>query len=1089
MRRILHLIPRRHISTSSRRSNFERKTIETVCPRIHNYLFPRVSAPSTSSTSEYTGELPALVADNVEDHFRILAEQQTGAYRKLLEEACEFDIQRAKKVLEEIDTHQLWQYKTGWTIYPFDNLHDSVRPIDAPEDPILFFDIELVVLDGTLPTLAIALGKNAWYGWCSDRLINETEVPDIPTKEHLIPIGDIEEEKVIIGHNVGFDRARCREAFQKENGCRIRFMDTMSMSIPMYGMADHQQALYETYDTDREDDLHGEWYNSWKERVSKNSLIAVHNHLYSQEAMQNNEAQKLKQRASFVKDPIEKIREQFQSLMTYCARDNILCAEIYFKLWPEFVRRFPHPATLSGMLNMGNVYLPINSYWKMFYERNVQICEEKKTEATRKIVEAARILSSQGGREEEEMEEREDVKESEEEEEQKCLPLAENDVWLWHQDWSINPKQSCTEWLTKLFKARGFVNLGLDEIDSHHIALKSQLIPGIFGFVYGPYPLFKTRSKGWGYLVPNQELAEKMLRDTKDLEYIEAKIDVKEDSEKRKFPFRKFFETVKNNEYEFGELPISQDRKGFELDEHGLVRFYQMDHPTGEGNVGDPLTKHFAKDLKEMVLKPTRYEKYFDVVLDSIQTTQFWTSYSNRYQQEVAIWRPETTWKVGDLDMMEGSIAAAVVPAGTVSRRSVHKLWVTLTNQSTGHVIGTGIKAMVQSPKGYRLVGADVDSQEQWLAALYGDASAEKRLPLEKRVAGKTAFSNMMLAGSKSDNTDLHSVVAKQLKISRNHAKTLNYARLYGSGESHAKKHLMRIGGMKQSDAEATASDLFKLTKGESAKFMKLDQKMNVLVDKYMEDTGINPDESKILTIDGVYYMPSYTSQFSYETVRFENWLLSYYASLLPPSTNPDKLFLSLYENPEDTRRLFVGGYESSTFNFLETSAAAHDLRTPILGCQIADSLGKLPEGTPDAKYFDSKYKRSVMNWIVQSSAVDFLHLLLVSMQWLCDTYRIDARFVISIHDEVRYMCREEDAPRLALALQLSNLLVRAFISQRVGISQLPNTVAFFSQVDCDTVLRKEVDTVSINPDGTKVEDGVAWTIDDLLKLTGGKLN
>lgn len=69
----------------------------------------------------------------------------------------------------------------------------------------------------------------------------------------------------------------------------------------------------------------------------------------------------------------------------------------------------------------------------------------------------------------------------------------------------------------------------------------------------------------------------------------------------------------------------------------------------------------------------------------------------------------------------------------------------------------------------------------------------------------------MMLAGSKSDNTDLHSVVAHQLKISRNHAKTLNYARLYGSGESHAVKHLMRIGGMKQAEAEATAAQLFKV--------------------------------------------------------------------------------------------------------------------------------------------------------------------------------------------------------------------------------------------------------------------------------------
>lgn len=1060
----------RNFSTSSKRSNFERKTIETVCPRIHKYLFPHVSVPSTSSATEFPGILPSLVAENVIDHFRVLAEKQTGNYRILLEEACSFDLNQANEVLEYIDKKELWRYATGWTKYPFDNPQKTEK-IEFPPDSVLFFDIELVVIDGTLPTLAIALGKDAWYGWCSDRLINETDYPEVPTSEHLIPIGDIGKEKIVIGHNVGFDRARCLEAYQKTNGSKIRFMDTMSMSIPMFGMADHQQSLFGMYDTDN-DEPNSDWINTWKDRVSKNSLVAVHEYFYPYRKLQKHkdgDESKEKQRSAFVKEPIENIRMKFQKLMTYCARDNILCAEIYIKLWPEFIKRFPHPATLSGMLNMGNVYLPINSYWKMFYDKNVQICEEKKTEATRKIVEAARKLASG----EEENEEQEGS--------------GENDVWMWHHDWSTNSKLSCCEWIIKLFKARKFVNMDLAEVDSHHIALKSQLIPGIFGFVFGPFPLFKTRSKGWGFLVPNWKMVEKVLEDS-EFNSIEMKVDAKEDSVKKQFPLRSFYEIVQNNVYMFGELPISPDKKGFEMDEKGLVRFYQLDHPTGEGNVGDPLTKHFAKDLKEQVLRPTRYEELFDVVLDSIQTTQFWTSYSDRYRSEVAIWYPEKKWKVGENEMMEGAIAAAVVPAGTVSRRSVHKLWVTLTNQSTGHVIGTGIKAMVQAPEGFRLVGADVDSQEQWLAALYGDASAEKRLPLDQRVPGKTAFSNMMLAGSKSDNTDLHSVVANQLKISRNHAKTLNYARLYGSGETHAGKHLMRIGGMKATDAQATASQLFKLTKGETAKYMKVDVRMNCLVDRFIDEMVKDQDSSKILTIDGVYYMPSYSSQFSNETVQFEDWLLSKYSSLLNESQN-NNLIYSIYEDASEQRKLFVGGYESSTFNFLETSAAAHELRTPILGCQIADSLGKLPDGTPDSTYFDRKYKRSVMNWIVQSSAVDFLHLLLISMQWLCETYKIDARFVISIHDEVRYMCKEEDAPRLALALQLSNLLVRAYISQRVGICQLPNTVAFFSQVDCDTVLRKEVDTESINPDGTTIENGVAWTIEDLLKLTDGKLD
>lgn len=43
----------------------------------------------------------------------------------------------------------------------------------------------------------------------------------------------------------------------------------------------------------------------------------------------------------------------------------------------------------------------------------------------------------------------------------------------------------------------------------------------------------------------------------------------------------------------------------------------------------------------------------------------------------------------------------------------------------------------------------------------------------------------------------------------------------------------------------------------------------------------------------------------------------------------------------------------------------------------------------------------SRVNWVVQSSAVDYLHLVLVCMKWLFTKYNIDGRFCISIHDEV----------------------------------------------------------------------------------------
>ena len=46
---------------------------------------------------------------------------------------------------------------------------------------------------------------------------------------------------------------------------------------------------------------------------------------------------------------------------------------------------------------------------------------------------------------------------------------------------------------------------------------------------------------------------------------------------------------------------------------------------------------------------------------------------------------------------------------------------------------------------------------------------------------------------------------------------------------------------------------------------------------------------------------------------------------------------------------------------------------------------------------------------MVQSSAVDYLHLMIICMKWLIDQYDINARFAISIHDEIRYIVSEDD--------------------------------------------------------------------------------
>ncbi len=49
----------------------------------------------------------------------------------------------------------------------------------------------------------------------------------------------------------------------------------------------------------------------------------------------------------------------------------------------------------------------------------------------------------------------------------------------------------------------------------------------------------------------------------------------------------------------------------------------------------------------------------------------------------------------------------------------------------------------------------------------------------------------------------------------------------------------------------------------------------------------------------------------------------------------------------------------------------------------------------------------SRVNWVVQSSAVDYLHLMLVCMKWLIDKYNIRCRFVLSKNENCFFFVTE----------------------------------------------------------------------------------
>lgn len=114
-------------------------------------------------------------------------------------------------------------------------------------------------------------------------------------------------------------------------------------------------------------------------------------------------------------------------------------------------------------------------------------------------------------------------------------------------------------------------------------------------------------------------------------------------------------------------------------------------------------------------------------------------------------------------------------------------------------------------------------------------------------------------------------------------------------------------------------------------------------------------------------------------------------------------------------------------------------------------------------------FMTSRINWAIQSSGVDYLHLLIVSMEYLCRRYNIQARLALTVHDEIRYLSKNEDKYRTAMALQVANVWTRAMFSQQMGIDDLPQSCAYFSAVDIDHVLRKEVDMDCITPSNPNV--------------------
>ncbi|XP_053959040.1 DNA polymerase subunit gamma-1, mitochondrial [Anastrepha ludens] len=1072
--------------------------VQMISRSLHKQIFKTTSSGTTERTANYIAELkkhgidvhstshlpdvdlqlPKLHGKDIEEHFYVIAKEQVDSYEPLINKLVTCKALPARP--------QKWSFNSGWTIY--DAVTGEGQPISAPLEDALILDVEVCVLEGAAPTLATAVGTQNWYSWvspaltniCTNKPKNRVSPPKRYSLKDLIPLGN-NGPKIIVGHNVSYDRARLREQYLIED-TGVRFLDTMSLHISVSGITSYQRALLKSQkEADPEDEI-------WQSQSSLNSLVDVHQ-LYC-----GGESLSKEPRNIFLEGTLSDVSDNFQMLMEYCAGDVEATFNVFTKLYPLYAQRFPHPATLAGMLELGSAYLPVNSNWTRYLKESDLAYEDLNIEAknhlTRRADSACRLLKNEEYRE---------------------------NLWLWDEDWSLQKiklkktkslkKKDVHEsvnagregnvpsdkeyqlqkkfqylydmksvlparrpllpgypaWYRKLCKKYP-QNSASNTIDwspgATEIGTGMQIAPKLLSLCWEGYPLHYLREYGWGFLVPFRSqpyppvevedvssnpyripiqkliarcpLPKTIKTESQEIDYAMGTLDYEIESKLGKRDYRK--KQPKDHTNGIYKGAGIWCKKILE----GCCFFLKLPHKNGNSfRVGNPLSKDFLNKFSENVLSSgDAVEGSAKRVIDIARMVSYWRNNRDRIMGQMVVWLssdelPQSLKSVRNIvDLTDyGAICPQVVACGTLTRRAMEPTWMTASN-SQRERIGSELRSMVQAPAGYRLVGADVDSQELWIASVLGDAYA-------CGIHGATPLGWMTISGSKSNGTDMHSITAKAVGISRDHAKVINYARIYGAGQNFAEGLLKQFNPtLSDTEARSKSQKMFAITKGK--RIYKLREEY---LDKYDD-----------------------RSYSGYEALKL--------------ASSSNRAVKEMFFNPK-----WEGGTESAMFNRLEEIASSECPKTPFLSCRLSRALEI--NGGDEYRFLPTR-----INWVVQSGAVDFLHLMLVCMRWLMGK---QVRFSLSFHDEVRYLVKEELAYKTALALHTTNLLTRSFCSSRLGLFDLPMSVGFFSSVEVDTVLRKESTMdckTPSNPHGLHIGYGIppgeSLNIYDAIAKAGG---
>jgi len=416
--------------------------VQLLSPSLHSQLFPGSSLPkppapllevskrhlnqhgllpeAAAVLDELSFDMPPLHGSNIRDHFHALGRQTAEPYLSMATEFARAELPPKPTKFE--------MTKSGWTKYFADGTWKAVDNLG--EEITVSFDVETLYKLSSYPVMATAVTPNGWYSWLSPSIFQTppTEAPpaqmpwDTSTPDQyphdlipLFPAGS-DEPRLVIGHNVGYDRARVFEEYDLKR-TSTRWLDTLSFHVATRGITSVQRPTWMKYRKNKKEKLEREaeaidflrqeaeadkeidlleplaeaaseveaMQKSWEDVTAMNSLAEVaslHCGIPVDKSIRNRFADESITHASQLVPELDK-------LIAYCGTDVKITHDVFTKVLPLFLDSCPHPASFAGILTMGSSFLPVNESWQEYLES----AESKYREMDQEVKKALRVLA------------------------------------------------------------------------------------------------------------------------------------------------------------------------------------------------------------------------------------------------------------------------------------------------------------------------------------------------------------------------------------------------------------------------------------------------------------------------------------------------------------------------------------------------------------------------------------------------------------------------------------------------------------------------------------------------------------------------